>query len=144
MIITIHHNAQDVATDFFRIGTVMQGAFPKVADIGAEQMLASIRKHASGRPGPNIITGDYVASWRIEKMGVGARLVSTSAPQANRLEYGFSGMDSLGRMYHQPPFPHVLPAVTEVSPKVAAEANSLVSAVIRGGSRLGRWLRGRT
>lgn len=34
----------------------------------------------------------------------------TDAQQAKGLEYGFVGVDSLGRHYRQPPFPHVAPA----------------------------------
>ncbi|MFI2620391.1 HK97 gp10 family phage protein [Streptomyces sp. NPDC018584] len=82
---------------------------------------ALIRERASGRPGPNIITGQYVASWRIEPFGVphgGGATVGTDAPQGRRLEYGFYDMtDSLGRHFFQVPRPHVEPAVNELSPE---------------------------
>lgn len=80
---------------------------------------ALIRENASGRPGPNIITGQYVASWRIEPFGVpdgGGAVIGTHAPQGRRLEYGFYDMtDSLGRHFFQVPRPHVDPAVSELS-----------------------------
>ena len=47
--------------------------------------------------------------------GVTARVFS-DAPQARRLEYGFVGVDSLGRHYRQPPFPHVEPAWRKTRP----------------------------
>lgn len=39
--------------------------------------------------------------------------VSTSAPEAHRLEYGFVGVDALGRHVEQPPRPHFRPAFTK-------------------------------
>jgi hypothetical protein len=82
---------------------------------------ALIRERASGRPGPNIITGQYVASWRIEPFPVpdgGGAVVGTNAPQGRRLEYGFYDMtDSIGRHFFQIPRPHVEPAVNELSPE---------------------------
>jgi hypothetical protein len=80
---------------------------------------ALIRFNASGRPGPNIITGDYFDSWRIETFPVadgGGAVVGTDRPQGRRLEYGFYDMtDSIGRHFFQVPRPHVDPAVTELS-----------------------------
>lgn len=82
---------------------------------------ALIRENASGRPGPNIITGAYVASWRLEPFAVpigGGATIGTNAPQGRRLEYGFYDMtDSLGRHFFQVPRPHVDPAVNELSPE---------------------------
>ena len=76
--------------------------------------VARIRQNASGRPGPNVITGQYRASWNSETRGIpyGAECtIGTNAPQGRRLEFGFYGPDSLGRNYAQPPFPHVQPAI---------------------------------
>jgi len=77
---------------------------------------ARIQVNASGRPGPNIVTGRYRSSWQVvaKKFAGGAQVtVGTEAPQGPRLEYGFVGTDALGRTYDQPPFPHVGPAVAE-------------------------------
>jgi hypothetical protein len=80
---------------------------------------AMIRMNASGRPGPNIITGAYWDSWQVEPFPVsdgGGAVVGTTKPQGRRLEYGFYDMtDSLGRHFFQVPRPHVEPAVTELS-----------------------------
>lgn len=77
-----------------------------------EALLASAIRHASGRPGPNVVTGQYIAAMTLQ---VGRRKVTVynNSPQARRLEYGFYGTDSLGRVYHQPPFPHMRPALIE-------------------------------
>jgi hypothetical protein len=82
---------------------------------------ALIMENASGRPGPNVITGDYRGSWRIEPFAVpdgGGAEVGTDRPQGRRLEYGFYDMtDSIGRHFFQVPRPHVEPAVNELSPE---------------------------
>ncbi|MGQ4437907.1 HK97 gp10 family phage protein [Streptomyces alboviridis] len=90
----------------------------------ARLLRAMIRFNASGRPGPNIITGDYFDSWGPAQPfavpdGGGATL-GTTEPQGRRLEYGFMNMfDSLGRFFQQPPYPHVEPAVNELSDEYA-------------------------
>ncbi|MER5642053.1 hypothetical protein ABT095_34590 [Kitasatospora sp. NPDC002227] len=79
----------------------------------------AIKANASGRPGPNAPTGDYRRSWthelQVTAAGVEA-VVGTAKPQAGRLEYGFVGPDIIGRVFHQPPYPHVGPAVERVAP----------------------------
>ncbi|WP_282795781.1 hypothetical protein [Streptomyces sp. CC224B] len=80
----------------------------------ATALHALIQAAASGRPGPNRITGRYLASWRqqIQPRAHGASAtVGTFAAQARRLELGFYGTDALGRDYAQRPFPHVAPAL---------------------------------
>lgn len=74
-----------------------------------------VKSHASGRPGPNVITGDYRRSINMQmdfSEGVAA-IVGTNAPQGPRLEYGFNDIDALGRSYNQPPYPHFEPAISE-------------------------------
>ncbi|MFD3456826.1 HK97 gp10 family phage protein [Streptomyces sp. NPDC058691] len=82
-----------------------------------------IKANASGRPGPNAPTGDYRRSWTHEVHigldGVTA-VVGTNKPQAARLEYGYVGPDSLGRVFNQPPYAHVGPAVERVGPLFVA------------------------
>jgi len=82
--------------------------------------------NASGAPGPEIVTGEYVNSIHVEEgsqssfgtgLGYGDATVSTNSPYAARLEYGFVGADSLGRIYDQPPFPHWQPAVDVTEPE---------------------------
>jgi len=46
---------------------------------------------------------------RRKEAGHAVALVGTDAPYARRLEYGFSGADSLGRVYHQAPDPRWRP-----------------------------------
>jgi len=74
-----------------------------------------VRANASGRPGPRVITGDYRRSIsqlnKKDAKGVAEAHVYTNAPQALRLEYGFHGVDALGRSINQDPLPHWRPAM---------------------------------
>lgn len=94
---------------------------------------ALIQANASGRPGPNIITGKYHSSWKVKtvKLAHGASVtVGTNEPQGRRLEFGFVGADSLGRMYDQPPFAHVGPAVGDLSKKFPQQFRKAVEEVL--------------
>lgn len=75
------------------------------------------RGHIPGTgPGPNVGTGDYRRSIKHAKGRDGSgpfSVVSSNAVQAFRLEYGFTGTDSLGRSYRQPPYPHWEPAAVK-------------------------------
>lgn len=86
----------------------------RIRTVGAAGV-ARIRQNASGRPGPNVVTGQYRASWQAvtERIPYGAECtIGTTAPQGRRLEFGFWDMtDSIGRHFFQPPFPHVQPAL---------------------------------
>ncbi|MEV4557198.1 HK97 gp10 family phage protein [Kitasatospora sp. NPDC049285] len=83
----------------------------------------AVKAGASGRPGPEVQTGDYRRSWTHElrrtATGVEA-VVGTNKPQARRLEFGFVGRDVLGRVFNQPPYPHVGPAVERIRPEFLA------------------------
>lgn len=71
-------------------------------------------------PGPNVATGDYRRSIHPEFVHsvVGHyAFVGTNAVQGRRLELGFTGVDSEGRYYDQPPFEHFGPAVTVIEPQ---------------------------
>lgn len=94
---------------------------------------ARIRGHASGRPGPNVITGAYRNSWQANtrRLPHGAMCeLGTNAPQGRRLEFGFTGMDSLGRHYNQPPFPHVQPALPFIESTLMASMRIAVAEVL--------------
>lgn len=83
-----------------------------------------IKGRASGRPGPRIVTGDYRRSFTTEPfrvLGGTGWVVGTNKVQGPRLEHGFSGTDSLGRNYNQPPYPHVTPAAAEVEQQYAPD-----------------------
>lgn len=95
-------------------------------------MNTRIKAHASGRPGPNAPTGDYRRSWVHVVTKEGDTTISTNGtnkPQGRRLEFGFTGTDSLGRTYDQPPYPHVGPAFDEIGPEFVDAAQKLVRSI---------------
>ncbi|MFF3272774.1 hypothetical protein ACFYWU_17880 [Streptomyces chrestomyceticus] len=95
----------------------------------AQALVEQVQHNASGRPGPCVITGTYRASWCADVQAAGPVVVAevgTSAPQGRRLEFGFVGVDSLGRHYAQPPFPHLGPAVDQAGPVLVRELNDAV------------------
>lgn len=79
-----------------------------------------IQRNLSGVEGmPQPRTRQYLNSWSVVKVkGSGSEssyAVVTNSPQSDRLEYGFVGMDSAGRMVHQSPRPHRRPAINTVA-----------------------------
>ena len=98
-------------------------------DRQAEIFRREVIQRASGRPGPNIVTGEYVSRFRIvkERIWGGFRTsVVNDHPASRRLELGYTGVDSLGRTYNQPPFPHWRIAAEVVSPQFARRVHRRV------------------
>lgn len=87
-----------------------------------------VKANASGRPGPRAITGNYRRSItsRVSFRGLITGTVGTNAPQGNRLEHGFYGVDALGRVYDQPPFPHFGPAARVTDSEFVAAIGRIV------------------
>lgn len=115
-----------------RIGPAIARGIDHTATLG----IARIRGGASGRPGPNVISSDYRDSWRprpehARRLPYGAMCtLATDAPQGRRLEFGFVGADSLGRVYNQPPFPHVQPALPFIEATLRAQMRFAVAEVL--------------
>jgi hypothetical protein len=114
-----------------RMPRAVQEIIEQETDRYGHELLKATIRHASGRPGPNIVSGQYVSSFRLEMKGSTAKVVNYS-PQSARLEYGFIGTDSLGRSYAQPPFPHFRPALQEVG---AEYKKAIITAPIRAWRR---------
>ncbi len=65
-------------------------------------------------------TGTYRRSIHVEMSTEGLHpvaLIGTNVPYGRRLEFGFVGADSLGRIYNQAPRPHWRPAWDSNMPK---------------------------
>jgi hypothetical protein len=114
------HGTRELQLLLARGATEIRPKMRAVVDEIADDLLARIKRNASGRPGPDDPTGEYRESWRVDGTGstvnTVVRSVGTDQPQAMRLEVGFVGPDALGRVYDQPPYPHMNPAVDEVAP----------------------------
>lgn len=67
-------------------------------------------------------SGTLRRSWRMELLpsegGVYAARVGPTTVYARRIELGFQGPDSLGRVYNQQPSPYVKPARDETLPAI--------------------------
>ncbi len=60
--------------------------------------------------------------------------IGTDSPYGARLEYGFVGPDSLGRVFNQPARPHVRPAFDENVEASTTEFKAAVDAVVTKGA----------
>lgn len=116
----VYTNAHQIAAQMRARSAAAEAAGHRVVRTYGQLLLTRVRANASGRPGPRAVTGDYRRSWNVQYVDHAGRhsaTVGTAAPQARRLEYGFVGADRLGRVYNQPPFPHVGPAVLTTAPE---------------------------
>ncbi len=81
--------------------------------------------NASGRPGPNVITGtlrrsikhDPITPWGVRGWQT---QVGPTAVYGRRVELGFHGTDSLGRHFNQPGYPYFTPSWNMVAPRMTA------------------------
>lgn len=123
-------NAQVVAHDLGALAAATAVKVPAIVRHFGQLYETRVKAAASGRPGPRVITGDYRRSITLEMATVDGRvaaIVGTSAPQGRRLEFGFVGNDSLGRSYHQPPFPHFGPPLEPIASEMEAALAALVA-----------------
>jgi hypothetical protein len=110
-----------VVADFHQAAAILPAAVAAKESHYRLLLRTRIQEHAQGRPGPEQVTGEYVAS-----IGIRGPAVGTDDPQGRRLEFGYHGPDSSGRHFHQPPRPHFGPAVDEVRPLFFAALGRLV------------------
>lgn len=59
-------------------------------------------------------------------------LVGSDVPYAARIEYGFSGMDSRGRTYHQEPRPYLRPSLDENAKQAEDAMADIFKEMLRG------------
>lgn len=121
--------AERVALDFLAASKENDALLRKVVRHHGHLLRTAVMRNASGRPGPNVVTGDYRRSITVEFYegdGQFIATVGTNSPQGRRLEFGFHGADSLGRLYNQPPYPHFGPAMDQI----AAPFNAAVAAML--------------
>lgn len=118
MKITLSVFGADAVLVKARRATALAGRDPeRITNEYGERLRDEVQQNASGRPGPNVVTGQYRGSIRIMERSRYSVTVGTDAVQALRLEFGFVGTDSIGRHYQQPAFPHFRPAEDTVGPQ---------------------------
>ena len=129
-MIGVHTNAGKVAAEFFLSSPKLEADIVRITRNSGRRLRTAVRRNASGGVGPEIQSGEYRDSWQVKfrsnVAGSAVSIVGTDKIQGYRLEYGFNGADSLGRVYSQPPNPHVEPAVAEVGPVFVAQMEAAV------------------
>lgn len=131
------HPSAGAYTNAFEVATELEGAGIRatakaIALTRHHAMLLEtrVKAAASGRPGPRAITGDYRRSWTTTYVmgpnGIRA-IIGTNRPPGRRLEYGFVGADRIGRVYNQPPFPHVGPAADQTIPEYVTAMSQILT-----------------
>lgn len=95
-----------VAADLAALGIKAGARSVAITRYHGQLLLAGVKRRASlprtGPPGPRIQTGNYVRSMSVVhgmKGGSPTATVGSNAPQGRRLEMGFTGTDSIGRVY---------------------------------------------
>lgn len=119
-----------VAHEFERLGKTANARANRLVRHHGQLLKTRVQANASGRPGPNAPTGDYRRSIALELVTTGdvvTAYVGTNLPQGRRLEFGFHGADSLGRVYNQQPYPHFGPALDQTSGGFIAAMTQIVS-----------------
>jgi hypothetical protein len=107
----------ELARDLGKASAAAGARAMKIVRHHGMRLHAKVKANAQGRPGPRVQSGDYNRSiGLIVGIDGGSPIarVGTNRPQGRRLEKGFVGTDSLGRTYHQPPYPHFEPAVDAI------------------------------
>lgn len=117
--------ARELSVDLGLLGERSGFALQRVVTHYGHLLRTAVMRNASGSPGPNAPTGDYRRSMTVTFVrdhgsGTFSAEVGTNAPQGRRLEFGFVGADSLGRVYNQRPRPHFGPAFDSVAPEFEA------------------------
>lgn len=109
------------------LGAVAEGfrdAGPKCVQI--------VRSKLGSAPAPNVETGEHFRAWRADydlaPPKTIAMQIANDEPQALRLEKGWSGPDSLGRVYFQPARPHLGPSIPEFVETLESSINTKLRA----------------
>jgi hypothetical protein len=129
-----------VAKDFAAAALLSHTAVKAITRTYGAILKQELYRRASGRPGPRVREDVYRNRFVVDFVGTNqwqARMRAyNTEPYSDRLEWGFTGFDSLGRYYDQPPFPHFRPAIDAIMPKYeAAIMLAVIKAIETGGRR---------
>lgn len=103
-----------VVNKFGRIATDADGKAEKALETVGEASMAEIKRLAP------VDTGAYRDSINMGKRK-NTVIIGTSAPQGARLEFGFGGPDSLGRIFPVRPQPHFGPVADQIGGRLETE-----------------------
>lgn len=121
---------KNLAAQFRSLATAMQGSTLATAATSGAQLIANEAKRRVRKK-----TGDLSRSIHVGTPDTGGASVEvkvgTDKEYARRIELGFAGADSLGRVYNQPPYPYLRPALESQQGAVEAEVGSSVRDLLR-------------
>jgi Bacteriophage HK97-gp10, putative tail-component len=115
----------DGVPDFLRalakISAAADAAGAEIVTKGGHAVEAAAKAHTDGRPGPQRQTGNLSRSIRLlgvtrVKPGSWESRTGPTAVYSRRIELGFNQADSLGRVFHQPPYPYMGPGLRDAVP----------------------------
>lgn len=114
----VWHGLKEFDAVMDRILAAVDGATARGVGEAAHLVEAKAKANASGHPGPGVVTGAnrrsiYVDGPRREGIGAYSARIGPSMIYSRRLELGFDGADSLGRIYHQAPRAFLRPALDD-------------------------------
>lgn len=127
-------NAPRVAASMAARAVAAQAVVQAVVAREGAVLQSKVKANASGRPGPRVQTGDYRRSIGLTVRRSARTMVAevgTNAVQGFRLEFGFHGTDSIGRLYHQAPLPHFQPAADAMRVEFPAALAAGINVALR-------------
>ena len=98
-----------------RVSSELDAASKRAIARGAAEVEKAAKENASGAPGPEVVTGTarrgvrHTPAHRVGLVGWQSE-VGPTVIYSRRLDLGFIGTDSLGRVYNQQPRPFFTPA----------------------------------
>lgn len=98
--------------------------------ISAGLMAAAKVIETAAKQNAPVLTGNLRRSIHSEQLNALEAAVGTDVVYARRIEYGFNGADSLGRVYHQTPQPYMRPAFDENKDHASEVARAAIADVI--------------
>lgn len=135
MEIHISSDAAAVAAQLRNVPAAISTSVTAAVAAQGALLQTKVKARASGRPGPRVQTGDYRRSInrQMRRGTVSVTVeVGTNSPQGRRLEFGFWGKrDSLGRLFHQPPYPHFGPAADEMEDAFPVAIDAAIAFALR-------------
>lgn len=124
---------REIQAAFVKVGAQVDSAAKATVQEATKQFLGDAKagfegSHKRGEPHaggnkPNIVTGNLrrsILAEPIEHVGMGeySTHAGPSMVYGRRVELGFEGPDSLGRVYTQRPFPYIDPAYKKLQDKL--------------------------
>jgi HK97 gp10 family phage protein len=104
---------QEFRSSIARAEQAVERAITDAMSIAAMEAANEARRRAPYK------TGTLRRSIEVKEMGPRQVAVGSGQPYAARIEFGFAGRDSLGRLYNQPAKPYLRPAIEETRQRMA-------------------------